>query len=104
MYCSNCANPVDPGDVACPACGYPLQGEKPKYKRRILAGILGILFGGLGLHNFYLGFTGKAMAQLMISLISLGTLSFISVIWGAVEGIRCLTDSLMLDAKGHFLI
>ena len=28
------------------------------------AGLLGIFLGGLGIHNFYLGYTGKAMLKL----------------------------------------
>ncbi len=55
------------------------------------AGLLGILLGAFGVHNFYLGFTGKAVAQLLITVLSLGMLSFVSAIWGLVEGIMILT-------------
>ena len=41
--------------------------EKPKSK--IVAGLLGIFLGAIGVHNFYLGYTGKAIAQLLISLL-----------------------------------
>lgn len=46
--------------VMVPA-GYP-------QKSKMAAGLLGIFLGGLGVHNFYLGYTGKAVAQLLISL------------------------------------
>lgn len=69
-------------------------------KSKIAAGILGILLGGLGVHNFYLGYTGKAVAQLLISILSLGTLYFASYIWGLVEGIMILTGSIAVDGKG----
>lgn len=61
-------------------------------KSKIVAGILGILLGGLGIHNFYLGFTKKAIAQLLITVLSLGFLSFVSVVWGLVEGILIIVS------------
>lgn len=62
-------------------------------KSKLAAGLLGIFLGGLGIHNFYLGFTGKAITQLLISVISLGILSFVSIIWGLIEGILILTGA-----------
>lgn len=79
--------------------GAPYQGQ-PQYapggqvgqKSKIVAGILGILLGGLGIHNFYLGFTKKALAQLLITVLSVGFLSWVSAIWGLVEGILILVS------------
>lgn len=75
--------------------------EKPKSK--IAAGLLGIFLGSLGVHNFYLGYTGKAIAQLLISLLSCGFLAVVSEIWGLIEGIQILTGSIDTDAKGNKL-
>lgn len=60
-------------------------------KSRLAAGLLGILLGTFGVHNFYLGFTGKAVAQLLITLLSFGVLSWVSWIWGLIEGVMYLT-------------
>ena len=38
-------------------------------KSRITYIVLGLLFGCLGVHNFYAGYTGKAIAQLLITLL-----------------------------------
>lgn len=73
----------------------------PNAKSKIAAGLLGIFLGSLGVHNFYLGFTGKAIAQLLISLLSCGTLAFASGIWGLIEGILILTGSMNVDADGN---
>lgn len=70
-------------------------------KSKIAAGLLGIFLGSLGVHNFYLGFTGKAIAQLLISLLSCGMLSWVSAIWGLIEGILYLTGSMDRDAEGN---
>ena len=80
---------------------YNNTGYNGQPKSKIAAGILGILLGGLGVHNFYLGYTGKAIAQLLISLFSCGTLAVVSAIWGLVEGIIILTGSINTDANGN---
>ena len=63
------------------------------------AGLLGIFLGSLGVHNFYLGYTGKAVAQLLITLLTCGFGSVISGIWGLIEGIMILTGSIKVDGK-----
>ena len=69
-------------------------------KSRIAAGVFGLLFGSLGIHNFYLGYTGKAVAQLLITLLTCGAGSVISSIWGFIEGILILTGSVNEDGNG----
>ena len=81
---------------------YPQQPQQfdPTAKSKIAAGILGILLGCFGVHNFYLGYTGKAVTQLVLTVVSCGILSFISGIWGLIEGIMILTGSINVDARG----
>lgn len=76
----------------------PPQGYQPKSK--VAAGILGILLGTLGIHNFYLGFKGKAIAQLLISVLTCGLGTPITGVWGLIEGIMILTGSIAVDANG----
>lgn len=59
-------------------------------RNKIAAGLLAIFLGALGVHNFYLGFKGKAIAQLLISILSFGLLAFVSGIWAFIEGICIL--------------
>ena len=73
-------------------------------KSKITAGILGIFLGCYGVHNFYLGYNGKAIAQLLITLLSLFLLSWVSAIWGLIEGILILTGNIKKDASGNDLI
>ena len=69
-------------------------------KSKVVAGVLALLIGTLGIHNFYLGYTKKAIIQLCITVLSLGILSFITWIWAIVEGIQILTGSIAEDADG----
>lgn len=59
-------------------------------KSKLAAGLLGIFLGVFGVHNFYLGNTGKAVGQLLITVLSFGILWFVSSIWGLIEGILIL--------------
>lgn len=69
-------------------------------KSKMAAGLLGIFLGSLGIHNFYLGYTGKALAQLLITLLTCGVGATVTGIWGLIEGIMILTGSIAVDGKG----
>ena len=107
-YCSNCGKKVNENQDVCLNCGIALKKQpknlNPNGKSKIAAGILGIFLGCFGVHNFYLGYTGKAVAQLLISILSLFLLSWVSAIWGLIEGILILTGSINTDAEGNSLI
>ena len=85
-------------DPAQPA--YPPAPVYVNRKSKIAAGVLGILLGAFGVHNFYLGYTGKAVAQLLVTLLSCGALSVVSAVWGLIEGIMILTGSVAVDGQG----
>ena len=102
QFCPNCGAQTVPGAAVCTQCGVAFApAASAESKSKLCAGLLGIFLGGLGVHNFYLGFTGKAVAQLLISLLSCGGLAIVSSVWGLVEGIMILTGSVNKDAKGN---
>ena len=63
--------------------------EGAQESKRIIAGILGILLGGLAIHKFVLGYTGTGVIQIIITLVTCGAGSII----GLIEGILYLTKS-----------
>ena len=77
-------------------------------KSRMAAGLLGILLGSLGIHNFYLGFTTRAVVQLLVSLIggvfTCGIATLAIAVWGFVEGVLLLTASPSRMYDGHGVI
>ncbi len=107
-YCFNCGKKVNENQDVCLNCGVNLKKDKKidnvNGKSKITAGILGIFLGCFGVHNFYLGYNGKAIAQLLITLLSLFLLSWVSAIWGLIEGILILTGNIKKDASGNDLI
>jgi TM2 domain-containing membrane protein YozV len=55
-------------------------------QKKMVAGILGILLGGLGAHRFYLGDTTGGIIRLVISVVTCGAGGII----GLIEGIMYL--------------
>ncbi len=98
-------------------------------KSKLVAALLGIFLGVFGAHNFYLGYTKKAITQVALSggsLVACILLYIISIplmfvfvgfftmmlgilclfvpvgieIWGLVEGLIILSGKVKVDARG----
>lgn len=96
MFCKQCGKPIDDGEELCEDCKKVINNEtataqqpevketvntessssNPNAKSKIAAGLLGIFLGAFGVHNFYLGYTGKAIAQLSNHFIELWSFIF----------------------------
>lgn len=91
--------PYDQQRYAQPQYGQPQYGQPmpvgQAQKSKIAAGLLGIFLGSLGVHNFYLGNTGKAVAQLLLTLIGWIIIvgPIISGIWALIEAILILCSN-----------
>lgn len=55
-------------------------------KEKTIAGILGILLGGLGVHHFYLGSTTAGVIELIATIFTCGIAGLV----GIVEGVLLL--------------
>jgi TM2 domain-containing membrane protein YozV len=58
-------------------------------QKKMIAGILGIVLGSLGVHKFYLGMTTPGIIQIVITLVTCGAGGIV----GIIEGILYLTKS-----------
>ena len=104
--CEYCGSTIQHGAFICTSCGKPIKGGNTasgNQKSKLAAGLLGILVGSLGIHNFYLGYTTKGIIQILLTILSCGMLSIVSGIWGLVEGVLILTDENYRDADGNLL-
>ena len=115
-FCTNCGQKIDHNVSFCINCGKEVNknikdvdnsvksnssSNSITSKSRIAAGLLAIFLGSFGIHNFYLGYNGKAVSQLLLTLLSFGSLSFVSSMWALIEGIMILTGSINSDANGN---
>jgi TM2 domain-containing membrane protein YozV len=119
MFCPKCGSEVEEGAKFCSKCGCSLAGNEAGSNSTadvtkvssntgstngascsaIGAGLLGIFLGCYGVHNFYLHYTGKAVAQLILGLLVVGLP--VSGIWGLIEGIMILAGSITVDGNGN---
>ncbi len=109
-FCENCGNEIKEGADICIKCGKIINKtgatfSDPNAKSRIAAGLLAFFLGSLGVHNFYLGYVGKAVTQLLLTVVGwiliVGPIA--SGIWALVEAIMILTGSISTDATGKAL-
>lgn len=104
-FCINCGTQMDDSQQFCPSCGAAQNAgtatttttATPGAKSKLVAGLLGILLGGIGVHNFYLGNTTRGIIQIVVSFVTCG----IGSLWGFIEGIMILTGSISTDANGN---
>lgn len=115
-FCYNCGAELNEEQDICLKCGVRVKNintnnkvdSNPNAKSKMAAGLLGIFLGQFGVHNFYLGYTGKAVAQLLLTIFGYILAIFIigifmvaaASIWGLVEGIMILSGSINTDANG----
>ncbi len=84
VYCSSCGDAIKKQAEICPHCGVKQHIDEGKELSRKKAGWFGILFGGLGVHKFYLGQTGMGILYLVFFW------TIIPAIVGFIEGIILL--------------
>lgn len=76
-------NPLQPAAPAAYAYAAPAYGSTHKSRTSYI--VLGIFLGSLGIHNFYAGYTGRAVGQLCLTVLTLGYLGLVSWIWAIIE-------------------
>lgn len=99
QYCSNCQAQLTPVVNG----GYqPMQsvnaGALTDWKamggdKKIVAGIVAILLGSLGVHKFILGYTTEGIIMLLVTVVTCGIAGLVMSVIGIVEGIIYLTKS-----------
>jgi len=86
---------MEQNQVMCLKCGVAMQpAAAAGAKNKMVAGLLGILLGALGIHKFYLGYNMEGIIMLLVSLgggvVTCGIGSGVVAIIGLIEGILYL--------------
>lgn len=89
-YCANCGNEVSPDAAVCLNCGFAIakQPSGDLGDKKITAGILALLLGGFGVHNFYLGETKKGILKILLA-------------WTGVSAIIALIDAIKIFSNKY---
>ena len=72
MFCRECGNQISDNAAICMNCGVPTGRSainNSTGKNRLAYILLGVLLGIFGIHNFYAEYFGRAIAQLLITLL-----------------------------------
>lgn len=101
--------PAAEGAPYTPPSASPIPAVSPEAvaqgkEKKLVAGILGILLGCLGIHKFYLGYTNEGLIMLLVTVLGggvggaitcglLAPVAFVPWVIGLVEGILYLTKS-----------
>ena len=108
-HCPNCGAEIEGNMETCLTCGYHIIPERNKpivYKSKVVAILLGIILGGLGVHNFYLGYSSKGFIQIVLffmGILTFGLTTFVSVVWGIIDALLILTGSIERDGDDNLL-
>ena len=90
VFCSNCGKKMSGESATCPKCDH--QHGSAAYqtvgapKSRIVAGVLALLLGGIGVHKFYLGKVGLGIVYILFCW------TFVPSFIALVEGIIYLVQ------------
>jgi TM2 domain-containing membrane protein YozV len=110
---ADCGDPPQMVAPVLPPAVLPPPGQPfiPSYysvspRNRVVAGVLALFFGPLGVHRFYLGYTGVGALQLAMSTVlfpfTCGMSLVFVAIWTFIEAILCFMGG-MRDAEGRML-
>ena len=72
---------------------------------KLVAGILGIVIGSLGIHKFYLGYKKEGIIQIILTLITFGFAGIIGFIEGIIYIIKTdkeFDQTYVENKKGWF--
>lgn len=68
-------------------------------KDRVAYVLLAVFLGNLGIHNFFAGYTSRAIIQLVVTLVTCGIGGIPMWIWAVVEAITVTKDAQGVDFK-----
>ena len=66
-------------------------------KSRLAYILLALFLGCFGVHNFFAGYTGRGLTQLLLTLISFGFLSLVIWVWAIIEICTVTKDARGVD-------
>ena len=68
-------------------------------KNKVVAGLLAIFLGGIGIHKFYLGFVGPGLIYLLVNTVGFGITWLLAFIPNIVLGVMALVEGIIYLTK-----
>lgn len=113
-FCSSCGASINENAAVCLACGASITEQNSNNstgKTKLVAGLLAIFLGHLGIHWFYLGFKNKGILNIVITVasallafIGIGILGFIGLwVYNIITAVQIFQDK-QKDADNNNLV
>ena len=105
-YCYKCGSRIKSRSIEeCEFCGAKLNNNinDLNIKSKLLAGLLALFLGGMGIHRFYLGYIKIGIVQLILWILGYlteGKTWAIVEIWALIEAIFIFLGKIS-DSKGN---
>ncbi|XZJ10844.1 NINE protein [Clostridium perfringens] len=109
-YCAECGSPVKNKNAeVCLNCGSRVSGSKINISKhlkndgkamgnsKVVAGLLAIFLGAMGIHRFYLGYKEIGFIQLAIFIVALLIFApaiFACYVWAIIDAVQIFTGKL----------
>ena len=109
-YCYRCGSRIKSNSIeVCEFCGAKLNNNidelNIKIKNKLLAGLLALFLGAMGIHRFYLGYIKIGIVQLSLWVLGYftGGITWVIVqIWALIESILIFLGKIK-DSEGNDL-
>ena len=95
-FCGNCGAEINPGAAICVKCGAAVKAAGGEQKSKLVAVLLAFFLGGIGIHDFYLGYNKYGIIKIVLTVCT----GVGGSIWALIDFIRLLTGSISTDAIG----
>lgn len=97
-FCGNCGSELNPGAAICIKCGAAVKtaAAGSEQKSKLVAVLLALFVGYVGIHDFYLGYTKYGVIKIILTVCT----GVGGSIWALIDLIRLLTGSISTDANG----
>jgi len=108
-FCETCGEIIKAAAEICPKCGVrqkKAQSAGSGEKTRMSFILFGLFLGGFGAHNFYAGYTVKAIIQLALTLLSLiAAANDVPPVWLVIVSIWVIVELIVVktDSDGNAL-
>lgn len=96
-FCANCGKTINAAADVCLECGYAVKKpDKSNDDNKLMLGIMALLFGGIGIHNFIMGETKKGVMKIILSWTG------ISLILALIDAVKIFTDKYEINTDKYF--
>lgn len=95
-FCANCGETISSTADVCLNCGFAVKRNSTIDDNKMILGIVALVVGGIGIHNFMMGETKKGIVKILLCWTG------ISSIIALVDAIKIFTDKYTVDSDKYF--